>query len=289
MPKFDSVMVAPRSSSGGIERAAASARMRSRPARRSWASRSPILRSTGTMSPPSISTAMPRSMRPMSRRSPAAELYQALSEGCCLHAAAMARTRRMVGSSPLRQSLMSASSVTVVRTTSEWAAAIRCAMARRMPRSGSPGPTSARLRAARLTSARLKDCSVPRRRGRSGALRRRSLDLLAPELADDGAGVLARALRKFHQRSANLDQVALASKQVRNAAAPGRGYFDNRLVGFNRNERRIGDHVVALVDVPRHDLGFFETFAEIRQCELTHGVSASKKLSRTDRARAQPP
>ncbi len=123
-----------------------------------------------------------------------------------------------------------------------------------------------------------KDCNCPRRRGLSGALRRRSLDLLAPELADDGAGVLARAFRKLHQRSANLDQIALAAKQVRNAAAPGRGHFDNRLVGFNRNERLIGDHVVALVDVPRHDLGLFEAFAEIRQCELTHGVSVSKKL-----------
>ena len=47
IPKFDSVMVAPRSSSGGIDRAAASARRRSSPARKSCASRSATLRIHG--------------------------------------------------------------------------------------------------------------------------------------------------------------------------------------------------------------------------------------------------
>ena len=51
MPKFDSVIVAPRSSSGGIERAAASARMRLSPASKLLA-RSPTLRKAGTSSPP---------------------------------------------------------------------------------------------------------------------------------------------------------------------------------------------------------------------------------------------
>src|SRR5436309_3389783 len=125
MPKFDSVIVAPRNSSGGIERACASARIRSSPARRSLASRSPTLRKTGTIRPPSVSTAIPRSMRLMTRREPASELYQALSDGSAAHAAAIARTIRIVTSSPLRQSLMSASSVTVVRATSACAAALR--------------------------------------------------------------------------------------------------------------------------------------------------------------------
>jgi hypothetical protein len=47
MPKFDKVIVAPRNSSGGIDRAAASARMRSRPARKSALSRSPTLKQDG--------------------------------------------------------------------------------------------------------------------------------------------------------------------------------------------------------------------------------------------------
>jgi hypothetical protein len=51
IPKFDSVMDAPRSSSGGIERAIASARRRSRPARKSDTLRSATLRNTGAMRP----------------------------------------------------------------------------------------------------------------------------------------------------------------------------------------------------------------------------------------------
>src|SRR5437899_7533348 len=50
---------------------------------------------------------------------------------------------------------MSASSMTVVRATSACAAAIRCDIARRMPRKGSAGPTSATLLAARSTSSRV--------------------------------------------------------------------------------------------------------------------------------------
>jgi hypothetical protein len=113
------------------------------------------LRNTGTMRPPSVSTAMPMSMRLISRRSPASALYQALSEGSASQADAMARTMRMVTSSRCCQSSMSASSFTVARTTSAWAAAMRCAIARRMPRSGSAGPASAKLLAARSTSARV--------------------------------------------------------------------------------------------------------------------------------------
>src|SRR5436190_1862798 len=86
IPTFERVIVAPRSSSGGIERAAASARMRLRPVRKSALSRSPTLRSTGTKSPPSRSTAMPTSTRVSKRRSPASALYQALSDGSALHA-----------------------------------------------------------------------------------------------------------------------------------------------------------------------------------------------------------
>jgi hypothetical protein len=46
---------------GRIERAAASARIRSSPARRSRGSRSPTLRGTGTIRPTSVSTAIPTS------------------------------------------------------------------------------------------------------------------------------------------------------------------------------------------------------------------------------------
>jgi hypothetical protein len=49
-----------------------------------------------------------------------------------------------------------------------------------------------------------------------------------------------------------------------NLAAPRRGHFDHGLVGLHRYQRLIGNDVVALVDEPRNNLRFFETFAEIR-------------------------
>ena len=240
MPKFDRVIVAPRNSSGGIERAAASARMRSRPARKSVLSRSPTLRSTGTISPPSRSTAMPTSMRLSRRRSPASELYQALSDGSALQAAAMACTSRMVMSASFDHASMSTSSVTVVGTTWACATAMRCAIARRMPLSGSAGPASARLRAARSTSARviippgplpctrLRSTSSLRASARiagstcsprmgAGASSSRGAGSLRCDLADDRAGVRFGTLAEFDQRGADLDQIALGAEPSRDA------------------------------------------------------------------------
>jgi hypothetical protein len=57
---------------------------------------------------------------------------------------------------------------------------------------------------------------------------------------------------------------------VRNAAALRRGDLDDGLVGLDRHQRLVDDDVIALVDMPGDDLRFFETFAEIRQHELTH-------------------
>ena len=115
MPKFDSVIVAPRNSSGGIERAIGVRPHAVEPGPQiRTLSRSPTLRSTGTMRPPSVSTAMPTSTRAYAGAvPPPPELYQALSAGSALQAAAMARTSRIVMSSPFGQSSISASSVTV--------------------------------------------------------------------------------------------------------------------------------------------------------------------------------
>ena len=51
----------------------------------------------------------------------------------------------------------------------------------------------------------------------------------------------------------------------------GRGHLDHGLVGLDRHERLIGNHVIALIDVPSDDLGLLEAFTEIRQDELAHG------------------
>src|SRR5260370_14822137 len=236
IPKFERVIVAPRSSSGGIERAAASARMRLRPVRKSALSRSPTLRSTGTKSPPSRSTAMPTSTRLSKRRSPASALYQALSDGSALHAAAIACTSRIVISVSFDQASISASSITVVGTTCACANAMRCAIARRLPLSGSAGPASVKLRAARSTSARViirHEVEIDIELARQGPNRGEHLQALrasgrldlarrfaALNLADDCAGVRTGALAILNQRGADLNQIALCAESARDGSAP---------------------------------------------------------------------
>ena len=72
-------------------------------------------------------------------------------------------------------------------------------------------------------------------------------------------------------------------------AAPGRRHLDHGLVGFDRQERLIGDDVVALVDQPGDDFSLFETLAEIRQRELArHGVARFSKLASLAGGRGNP-
>ena len=105
VPKLDSVMVAPRSSSSGTVRASTSRFIASRPRRRSAGSRAPTLRSTGANSPSPVSMAMARSTFLWSRRATALPSYQAFSAGSAWQAATIARTRRTVTSLPVRPGL----------------------------------------------------------------------------------------------------------------------------------------------------------------------------------------
>src|SRR6266436_10014847 len=153
MPKFDKVMVWPRSSASGTERARTSRFIASIPRRRSAASRPPTLRNTGTKSPSPVSTARPRSICLISRRSILRPSYQALSAGTAVQPATTARTSRIVVSVPGGQTSRSASSDTVAGTISACERAMLTAIARRTPESGSAGPASVNARAARSTSA----------------------------------------------------------------------------------------------------------------------------------------
>ena len=96
--------------------------------------------------------------------------------------------------------------------------------------------------------------------------------LARTELAHDGPRVLPLPiLCEFDQRSADLDQIALAAEQARDAAALRGGDLDHGLVGLDRHQRLIDDHAITLVHVPGDDFSLFETLAEIRQHELAHG------------------
>src|SRR6516225_7456674 len=91
------------------------------------------------------------------------------------------------------------------------------------------------------------------RRNRKAASMQRS--------ADNRAGVLLGALRKLEERRAHLHYVSLAAEQVRDASARRRWYLHHRFVGFDGEERLIGDNVIALVNVPGNDLRLFKPFS----------------------------
>jgi hypothetical protein len=50
----------------------------------------------------------------------------------------------------------------------------------------------------------------------------------------------------------------------------GRGDLDYGLLGLDRQQRLVGDDMIALGDVPRYDLGLAEALAEVRQIERGH-------------------
>ena len=183
-----------------------------------------------------------------------------------------------------------------------------------MPRSGSAGPASARLLAARSTSARVmvppgpvactrlrstsslrasartagSTCRVRARAGSAGASacgRRFSSRPSSPTTVPVSC---FRTFGKLDQGRAHLDEIALGAEQARDAAAPRRRDLDHGLVGLDRHQRLIDDDVIALVDVPGDDLRLFEAFAEIRQHELAHG-EFPHRFSRTGRLGARRP
>ena len=153
---------------------------------------------------------MPTSTRLSKRRSPASELYQALTDGSALQAAAMACTSRIVMSASFDHASILTSSVTVVGTTWACAIAMRCAIARRMPLSASAGPASVRLRAARSTSARVMISfgPLPCTRLRSTSLENTSRPVFN-----------ARQLTEAANRSWPYDAQLIASVIKRNLAA----------------------------------------------------------------------
>jgi len=103
-------------------------------------------------------------------------------------------------------------------------------------------------------------------------LRGRGLLLAGVELANHGAGILLGTLSEFDQGSAYLQQITFGAEHAHNATAVWRWHLDHGLVGLDRDERLIRNHMVALVYMPGYNFRLFEAFTEIRQHELSHGV-----------------
>ena len=113
------------------------------------------------------------------------------------------------------------------------------------------------------------------RRRRDADARRRSWSALP------GAGLLRAArpppcryrqaaLVEIDERRADLDALARLGEQPRDPARLRRGHLDHRLLGLDRDERLIGDDMVAFRDMPGDDLGLLQPFAEIGQREGAH-------------------
>ena len=94
--------------------------------------------------------------------------------------------------------------------------------------------------------------------------------VLRAQTADHAAGIVVRSLGKTHQRTAHFDHVTGLGEQFCDAAGLRRRHFDHRLVGFHAEQRLIGNHRVALMDMPGDDLGLLQAFAKIGKQKITH-------------------
>src|SRR5262249_41675616 len=160
----------------------------------------------------------------------------------------------------------------------------RCAMARRIPLSGSAGPASTRLLAARSTSPRVmvpagpvawtrlrstsslcasartagSTCRVRTCVGSGGTSRPR--DGFSTELTNNCSGVLLPTFGKLDEGCPHFDQIAFGAEQVCNATAPWGRNLHHRLIGLDRHKWLISDNMITLINVPSDNLSLFEAF-----------------------------
>ena len=90
------------------------------------------------------------------------------------------------------------------------------------------------------------------------------------KLADDGAGVGVGAVLEVDQRRTHLDALAGLGEQARDASGSRRRHLDHRLFGLDRDQRLVGDDMIAFGDVPGDDLRLLQPFAEIGEREAAH-------------------
>ena len=95
------------------------------------------------------------------------------------------------------------------------------------------------------------------------------------KLTDDRAAIGPGALLELHQRRADLEPVARLDAQPGDLAVLRRRHLDHRLLGFDRDERLVGDDMVALADMPSDQLRLLQPLAEIRQNEDAHDTPLS--------------
>jgi hypothetical protein len=81
---------------------------------------------------------------------------------------------------------------------------------------------------------------------------------------------LPRTRLEVDQRRAGGNRIAGFAMQRGNDAGLWRRDFHHGLGGFHGDHRLVDDDAIAHRDMPAHDFGFLQTFAQIRQIETSH-------------------
>ncbi len=132
-------------------------------------------------------------------------------------------------------------------------------------------------------------CKPPDSRRRLGLFGRRGFLARRLDLTDDRALVRGGFRGELDQCRADGNHVARRAMQRRNAARMGRRHLDHRLVGLDRDQRLVGDHMIADADVPGDDLRLLQSLSQIRQFkDLSHGkpyaYSSTRRAAATMRS-----
>ena len=90
------------------------------------------------------------------------------------------------------------------------------------------------------------------------------------KVADHRSDVDMCPVIEFNDWRADIHSLIHRGQQMFDVAGARRGNLDHRLFGFDRNQRRVGDHVIAFRDVPGDDFGVLQTFAQIGEVEDGH-------------------
>ena len=93
-------------------------------------------------------------------------------------------------------------------------------------------------------------------------------------------------LGKVDEGVTDLDDVSDRAVQLGDSATPRGWDLDHGLVGLDRDERLVGHDAVADRDVPRDDLGFMQTLAQVGQDERSHAYSKTLRAAAAIRRRS---
>jgi hypothetical protein len=102
-------------------------------------------------------------------------------------------------------------------------------------------------------------------------------------LPHHGAAFGIRPVLEVHDRRADLYALADFGEQLADVARFRGRDFDDGLIGLDRQQGLIDNHMIAFPHVPADDLSFNQAFTEIRECEGAHEYAMVRRTaSRTE-------